>query len=195
LTTCADWISPGTGPGYEYRYNPPAADGAKVILTDTDHLWGHGSEVGWIWKSFTRGLNVLFMDPWEPIPGTLPRWIQGGVSLNQRYYHAWDPMRRNMGYTRRYADRMDLRRAVPHDELCTSTYCLADPGHEYLCFFPAGGHEGVDLWDTAGTFVVEWFDPGTGRTYAGEAIEGGRRNALSAPFPGPAVLYVAASGS
>ncbi len=69
--TSADWISPSNGRGYAYRYNPPIATGDKVILTDTDHLWGHGCDIGWIWKSFTRGMNVLFMDAWDPIPGNL----------------------------------------------------------------------------------------------------------------------------
>jgi hypothetical protein len=190
FATGADWISPGNGRRFEYRYNPPPADGRKVILADTDHLWGHGAEVAWIWKSFTRGLNVLFMDPWEPIPADMPGWVQGGVSLNRRHYHLWDPVRRNLGYTRRYADRLDLNACAPRGELCTSTYCLADPGREYLCFFPAGGQEGLDLWDAPGAFAAEWFDPATGRAYDGGAIDGGRRHALGAPFPGPAVLYL-----
>jgi hypothetical protein len=190
FATGADWISPGSGRRFEYRYNPPPADGSKVILSDTDHLWGHGAEVAWIWKSFTRGLNVLFMDPWEPIPADMPGWVQGGVSLNQRSYYLWDPVRRNLGYTRRYADRLDLNACAPHGELCTSTYCLADPGRAYLCYLPAGGQEGLDLWDAPGAFGVEWLDPGTGRTSDGGAIDGGRRHALGAPFPGPAVLYL-----
>ena len=98
--TSADWISPSNGKAFEYRYNPPVATGEKVILNDTDHLWGHGCEVAWIWKSFTRGMNVLFMDPWEPIPGDLDWWQDGDVTRNQRYYYAWDDMRRNLGYTR-----------------------------------------------------------------------------------------------
>ena len=64
---------PRTGPGqaldgkpkFNYRTNPPPADGRKVILTDTDHLWGVGGDVAWVWKSFLRGLNPLFMDPYE----------------------------------------------------------------------------------------------------------------------------------
>ncbi|MGC9326200.1 MAG: DUF6298 domain-containing protein, partial [Candidatus Hinthialibacter sp.] len=36
----AEWISPNPDGGY--RDNPPANDGQKVILTDTDHLWGIG---------------------------------------------------------------------------------------------------------------------------------------------------------
>jgi hypothetical protein len=188
--TCADWISPSNGRLFEYRYNPPAADGRKVILTDTDHLWGHGGEVAWIWKSFTRGMNVLFMDPWEPIPADMPGWVRSGVSLNQRYYHTWDPLRRNLGYTRRFALRMDLAACTPHNDLCTSTYCLANPGHEYLCFFPSGGQQGIDLWDAPGTFTVEWLNPATGETVNGNDITGGRRHVLGAPFPGAVVLYL-----
>lgn len=192
FATGADWISPSNGRLFEYRYNPPAAEGSKVILTDTDHLWGHGAEVGWIWKSLTRGMNVLFMDPWEPIPDDMPWWVKNGVSLNQRYYHLWDPVRRNLGYARRYALRMDLAACVPHNELCTSTFCLANPGHEYLCFFPAGGQEGIDLWDTPAdvSFAVEWFNPQTGAATAGGNIAGGKRHALGAPFTGPSVLYL-----
>jgi hypothetical protein len=119
----------------------------------------------------------------------MPGWVRDGVSLNRRYYHLWDAVRRTLGYTARFAARLDLSRCVPHPERCTSTYCLADPGSAYLCYFPAGGHEGLDLWDAPGTFAVEWFDPATGITTHGPPIQGTRRHALGAPFPGPAVLY------
>lgn len=190
LPTCADWISPSNGRLLEYRYNPPAADGRKVIVTDTDHLWGHGAEVAWIWKSFARGLHILFMDPWEPIPADMPGWQHNGVSLNRRSYHLWDAVRRNLGYTRRFALRMELNACAPHDNLCTSTYCLANPGFEYLCYFPAGGHEGLDLWEAPGRFTVEWFHPSTGATTPAPDIQGGTRHALSAPFAGPSVVYL-----
>lgn len=190
LATCADWVSPSNGRLFEYRYNPPAADGCKVILTDTDHLWGHGGEIAWVWKSVARGMNVLFMDPWEPIPDNMPGWWDGAVSRNQRYYWGWDPMRRNLGYARRIVQRMDLNHCHPHNELCTSGYCLANPGTEYLCVFPAGGSEGLDLWQAPGTFAAEWLEPATGRIYPTGDIAGGRRHALKAPFSGLAVLYL-----
>ena len=170
----ADWISPGNGPALEYRYNPPAADGSKVIVNDTDHLWGHGAEVPWVWKSFTRGLNVLFMDPWQRIPGEMGYYQDGSVSTNQRYYYRWDDVRRNMGYTHHFAQQMDLNRCLPHNALCSSGFCLANPGQEYLCFFPAGGAEGVNLRGQTGNYRVQWFNPVTGQaTHSGDGA--GRR--------------------
>ena len=42
----ADWVSPNpeAKDGYNYAYNPPPADGRKVVLLDTDHLWGLGGD-------------------------------------------------------------------------------------------------------------------------------------------------------
>ncbi len=59
LRSSADWISPSNSGG-DYRENPPPADGKKVVLTDTDHLWGEGGNPGWVWKSFTRGLHPIW---------------------------------------------------------------------------------------------------------------------------------------
>lgn len=63
----ADWVSPGTYK--EYADNPPAADGRKVSLLDTDHVFGVGGDRRWIWKAFMRGHNPIYMDPlWGHIP-------------------------------------------------------------------------------------------------------------------------------
>ncbi len=190
FATHADWISPSNGRLYEYRYNPPVANGEKVVVNDTDHLWGHGCETAWIWKSFLRGMNVLFMDPWERIPGELDWWQDGSVSRNQRYYYEWDPVRRNLGYARQYGLRMELNNCTPMNDLCTSTYCLANPSVEYLFFLPAGGTEGIDLWNSRGSFETEWFNPVTGGRTMGAALSGRTRHAVRAPFEGAAVLYL-----
>ena len=200
LNTPADWISPSNGRGFEYRYNPPAATGQEVILNDTDHLWGIGAgcEISWIWKSFTRGLNVLFMDPWEPIPGDRDYWHDGDLTRNQRYYYAWDDMRRNLGYTRNVALSFDLNRCVPDLNFCTSTYCLANRNEQYICFFPACGSEGLDLTDLDGEFQVAWLNPATGITFKGGALKAKsasphavyQRAELRAPFDGPSVLLL-----
>ena len=50
-----DFAQSDGGQAVKYRDNPPPADGKKVILTDTDHLWGIGGDVAWVWKSFCAG--------------------------------------------------------------------------------------------------------------------------------------------
>jgi hypothetical protein len=78
LRSTADWISPSGNGGEDYQGNPPAADGSKVIIVDTDHLWGVGGDRTWVWKTFARGLNPIYMDPFEIQDGT-PRcvWNRG----------------------------------------------------------------------------------------------------------------------
>ena len=125
----ADWISPNPGAAapFNYRDNPPPADGKKLILTDTDHLWGIGGSQAWVWKSFTRGLNPLFMDPYRE------------VVISGRSRGNWEPVRRSLGYTLRYARRMDLAAMTPQSTLASTKFCLANPGREYLVFLPGGG--------------------------------------------------------
>jgi hypothetical protein len=189
LDSPADWISPNpqAAKPFEYRANPPPADGKKVILSDTDHLWGIGGNVPWVWKSFTRGLNPLFMDPYD------------GVVLGPKADDKWEPIRRNLGHTRRYAERMNLAAMTPRGDLASSQYCLANPAKEkaeYLVYLPEGGKVTVDLSAAAGELSVEWFDPKTGKATPGDkAIAGGGKREFTAPFAGDAVLYLTGVGS
>jgi hypothetical protein len=120
----------------------------------------------------------------------LSYYQDGSITRNQRYYYRYDEMRRNLGYARDFALKMDLNACVPHGELCTSGYCLANPGKDYLAFFPAGGYEGMSLWGHPGQFQAQWFDPVTGKTYDGGIIKGDSRHTMSAPFNGMSVLYL-----
>ena len=52
----ADWISPNHEGGYVDA--PPATTGRKVILSDTDHLWGIGGTRSGRGRVLMRGLNV-----------------------------------------------------------------------------------------------------------------------------------------
>jgi hypothetical protein len=61
----ADWISPNNGLNNEYATDPPPARGGKVIVLDTDHIWGIGGDRVWAWKAFLRGYNLLFMDGYD----------------------------------------------------------------------------------------------------------------------------------
>jgi hypothetical protein len=170
----ADWISPSRSGG-DYRDTPPPADGKKVILSDTDHLWGEGGNPGWVWKSFSRGLHPIWME----------RVRIGTGDLSQA-----DAIRRAMGQTRRLAERVNLAAMTPRNELASSGYCLANPGKEYLVYLPDGGAVTVDLTPVADTLTVEWMHPVEGKITPGETTAGGAKRQFKAPFAGDALLYV-----
>lgn len=207
----ADWISPSTDRD-DYKNNPPAADGSMVIISDTDHIWGTGGDYVWVWKSFLRGLNPIFMDPWEPLPGSTKR-------MNDPTIPAWGPARKAMGDTLRYAKIMDLAAMVPLGDLCSSTFCLSNPGIEYLVYLPFGSHwlepyirflpsyrlrewikslewinctVTVDLGQASNALTVEWFNPRTGEVTPAGATTGGGPQSFTSPFGGDAVLYLVA---
>jgi len=178
FASSADWIAPN-GPTSDV----PAADGSKVILNDTDHLCGICLDEAWVWKSLTRGVNPMLMDPFDG--AYVP--TQGNYDLTDP---RWELVRSNLGYARTYANRMNLIAMQPHGELASTGYCLAHTGVEYLVYLPDGGGVNVDLTGAAGTLTVEWFNPGTGATTAGGTTTGGGVMALTAPTSGDAVLYL-----
>jgi hypothetical protein len=171
----ADWVSPNSGDTREnYRDDPSGEYRGKVIVNDTDHLWGHtGGDAAWVWKSFCRGLNVLFMEDLLPSP-------------------TWqDSARAGMGQTRRFSKKIDLAAMTPHDELSGTRYCLANPGKEYLVFQPGNHGEFSVKLEGAGTeYAVEWFNVTQGVTVAAKPERGGGSTVFYTPFPGPAALYL-----
>jgi len=176
LVSSADWISPGGQDGY--RDPAPAWDGKKVSLLDTDHIWGVGGNHGWVWRSFLRGHNPIFMDPYD------------GSVLGNRFDPKFELLRRNMGYTRRYANRMNLAAMTPRSELASTGFCLADPGNEYLVYLPEGGEATVDLSSASDPMAVEWFNPRSGDAVAGARADRGGKRTFQSPFTGDAVLYL-----
>ena len=191
----ADWISPTRTKKDDYCENPPAGDGRKVVISDTDHLWGVGGDRAWVWKSFTRGLNPIFMDPIE-----MPRW---------------ESVRQTMGMTLAYANRMNLVAMKPHGEIASSRYCLVNPGEEYLVYVPLEvpwlenrrfihrlkrpirnirrlfeTKVTLDLSSYPSQFSVEWLNPSTGKIKMGSSVKGGTKLSLTAPFKGDAVLHI-----
>jgi hypothetical protein len=205
-TSPADWISPAQAPNIwsrpdlskveDYKQDPPAADGSKVILPDTDHLWGHGGNARWAWKCFTRGHNPIFMDPWQALylgsqEEKTPWAFTGGISKDWQDYPDWQPLRQAMGDTLRYAERMGLASMTPRPELVSSRYCLANPGVEYLVYLPEGGDLTINLNGADGSFAMEWYLPQLARTLPGaRPLLGGDYAFTTAPFSGDAVLYL-----
>ncbi len=175
----ADWISPGGWGGY--KVHPPANDGRKVILLDTDHLWGIGGSAEWVWKSFLRGHNPIFMDPYDG--------VVLGDPTPPKFNPEYAPIRRSLGQTLRYAERLDLAMMHPNTTVSSTGYALVNTGAEYLIYQPDSGLFSVNL--VPGEYQFEWFDPkagqaaGTGTVTAEEGLQ-----RFIAPFRGHAVLYL-----
>lgn len=182
----ADWISPNA--------QLASGDGRKVVLNDTDHSYGwtqlraagDAGQRAWAWQTFCLGAAPVFMDPY------LETWTGGrnspsGSTLDPQ----WNTIRAALGYTALYASKLDLERAVPSTTLCSTRYCLAEPGHQYLVYQPASGS--FMLTVTAGSYRVEWFNPATGQTTNGGTmtLAAGQRT-FTPPFTGDAVLLLLA---
>ena len=175
LDSPADWISPNSEGGF--RDDPPDVKGAKVVLSDTDHLWGVGGDAVWVWKTFTRGLNPIFMDTYDAK-------VLGKVRPQD------DGPRRAMGHALTLSRRISLARSTPRGELTSTGYCLAEPGVSYVVFAPAGGDFEVDLTHAKATFIAEWHEVATGKITSTETVTGGAKRAFRAAFTGPSLLFL-----
>jgi len=185
--SAAEWVSPNPeGPdGLNYRHDPPTADGSKVVLADTDHLWGvppaEEAETvrKWVWRSFLRGLQPIFMDPYRD------------ARLGKAPDAVWDPVRRAMGATLTWAKQVDLARTTPQGDLASTGYCLADDGREYLIYQPEGGRFSARL--PAGTYRAAWYDCSRAEQSPPRKVRapgGGVR--LAPPFEGDVLLHLKA---
>jgi hypothetical protein len=175
----ADWISPNHSDSspYDYKTNPPSANGNKVIILDTDHLWGVGGDRVWVWKSFLRGHNPIYMDD---------------LSSDS----VKEVARKSMGYTLTYAKKMNLAAMMPSASSsdCSTTYCLRNAGKEYFVYQPSSGSFTVNL--AVGNYDYEWFNPATGAVASsGNTTATGGNKSFTAPFSGDAVLYLKISSS
>jgi hypothetical protein len=170
LASPADWILlPGTDA------NPPLAAGNKVIFSDIDpKLLASGTSYPIVWKSFMRGFNPIYLE-------------SGLTNIS-----ADENVRNSMGYTLKYSQLVDLSSMSPNSELCSSGYCLINPGREYLVYLPTGGTVRVDLSAASGSLVANWFSPTTGRTTSGGTVNAGIPVLFTSPIDGDAVLYLQA---
>lgn len=186
LQSTAQWISPGSndGPGFEDVFdNPPLWNGKKVCVLDTDHMWGVGIDYHWVWYSFLRGHNVLFMDPWDP----LPTWHDDPQQMPDLYNYVQG--RKAMKNTAILAGQLNLAVMKPSKDIASSGFCLANPGKEYIVYVKADTAS-IDLTGITGTFSVEWMHPTEGFITKGKDIKGGGKEILSTPFKEEAVAHI-----
>jgi hypothetical protein len=208
----ADWISPGKGDGY--LEDPPASDGCKVIIADTDHLNPYLYDPRWAWKSFFRGLNPIMMDKYKDA-----KFYPEGIRQPEA---KWNPLRKSLGVSLKIAYMINLEDMKPDTTIASSGYCLTNNNPEapkYLIYVPktdricgncgalaklksAIKHIGslaskstvdIDLAGTNQNLKVAWLDPLTGKIEKAGSITGGRRITFIAPSKDDAILHLYAN--
>jgi hypothetical protein len=200
----AEWISPGYddevfaggpppqapgAPPSRWLVDPPAADGRKVVVSDSDHYTLHGDAL-WAWKSFLRGHHPILMD-FGLLGGVDPPDPSAGGQMS---YAAFEPARWAMGDTLRLAQRINLLGMQPRADLSSTGYALANPGQEYLVLQPDGAAGRFTVVLEPGTYTAEWFAIQDRRTIPGQAmsVDGSTAIGFRAPPPaaGPTVLHL-----
>lgn len=166
----------------DYGSDPVPSSGNKVVIVDTDHIFGIGGDEDLIWKLFCRGINPIYMDP---------------LTANAMYTRA----RNAMGATADLVALLvnDLNDFTPQPTSITTPsntgYCLYKPGAEYIVFRPSGGPSTVllDLEDVSSesTFSYSWRNVGTLAVVASGSTSGGAIRSFAAPNGDNLVLYLA----
>ena len=203
----ADWISPGYddeaftrgghpmapgAPPSRWYDNPPASDGKKVIITDTDHYAPGRGDALWAWKSFLRGHNPILMD-FGLIGGVNPP-NPAAAAPGLPSFASVEPARYAMGDTRRFAERMHLIAMLPRGDLSSTGYALAEPGKEYLVLQPNDVRAPIDVRLEAGNYDAQWFGVNSRETKQQAPVRVERAGAVGLTPPvdvrGPVVLYL-----
>ena len=132
FASSAEMIAPNGDGGF--YHDSPSLYGKKVVLIDIDHIaWTETNGADWAWRAFTRGAGgFAIMDG-----GYSDYDDQGGGAG----YNDAENFRDNLGWILDYANRMNLAAMSPHEDLCSTGYCLANPvanGAEYLIYLPSG---------------------------------------------------------
>ena len=178
----ADWIAPNGD-----AEDRPAASPAKVILSDTDHLCGTCGSINWVWQSFTRGENPVFMDGYDGAA------MGVGAGDYDRDDPRWEEIRLNLGYARALAERVPLAAMVPRPDLASTGFCLAAtsiPHPVYVVYLQGSRPVMVDLSANDGSFQVAWLDPASGLLTESGAVRGGATRTLAPPSAGPMILFL-----
>lgn len=199
--SAAEWISPGYddevfargghpmapgAPPSRWFADPPPADGSKVVITDTDHYAPGKGDALWAWKSFLRGHHPILMDF-----GIIDVVNHLDPSLGIPPYELYEPARRAMGDTRRYAERVSLIDMTPRGDLTSTGYALANPGSEYVALQPSDDGGAFTVTLSAGRYDVEWFGVNDRQTTKAPAVTADGNQRFSPPGRGQAyILYL-----
>ena len=122
----------------------------------------------WVWKSFVRGYNPIYMDPFDRHPDRLAA-------------------RHAMGAARKVAGSVSLANSRPRVDLSSARYALAWPGNEYVVYEPGQARFWLEV-GRARIYSGTWINAVDGRTrrFGPRRLSG--RAVLAAPWHEPAVL-------
>jgi hypothetical protein len=209
LTYYNDNISVHNGPSWDDGiYAPLLGD---TNLTGAEIQWDHGAGVHqkvleWWSKSHTNGHHwvVSLDEPWVSPTTLLPdfrtnvvwgAYLAGAAGCEffetgdtqiddfRPYESFFTTLVRAQRFIQ---DNVPFTAMQPMDSLVSGArgFCLAQVGHTYLVYLPAGGAAQLDLSSVAGTFEVRWFDPRNGgalQTGTVGSISGGVVRSLGSP--------------
>ena len=172
ISVSGDWSS--------YTTDPPVNNSNRPMIIDMDHVDPLNNSRTIPWKAFTRGYHFTLYDrPFEK---------------PEQEFSIWENTRMNIGAVNSYAQRMDLAAMNPSTSVCSTSFCLVNPGIEYLIYQPDGGPFFVNL--QVGNYSYEWFNPSSaslGNT--GTITAEGGSQSFNPPFEGDAVLYLKSAGA
>jgi hypothetical protein len=212
LRSRAEWISPGYddeiftegrhpmapgSPPSRWYADPPPADGAKVVISDTDHYAPGQGDALWAWKTFLRGHHPILMD--FGLIGGLEPTGESNPEAGLPPFEFYEPARYAMGDTRRFAERIDLVATEPRLDVASTRFALVNPGQEYLVLEPTGSVDEFTVDVRKGDYLVEWFGVSSRQTRDGGTVQIGEDQTIDFVSPlrdEPSVLYLSrAEGS
>ena len=131
--------------GWINKDAPKVYNIGKPVIMDLDHVSPGKYSTANVWKAFTRGYHYnLYDGPFEQ-PQTESRQCQ--------------LVRENIRFTRDFAERVDdIADFKPREDLSSTTYCLANEGHEYVVYSEADAAFIAEGLQVGQTYLYEWLD-------------------------------------
>jgi hypothetical protein len=153
-------------------------DTAKVILTDSDHIYGECLDGPWVYKSFCNGVGgIAYMDPWDgkDYPHMASNYDSSASS--------WVGARKAMGHVQVLANALNVIDMRPTPNLSSTGYCLSG-NKKWIVYQPGSGNFTVNLSFTTDSLNVRWINISNGTIQTALKIIGGSSNRSFTPPSG-----------
>ena len=113
--------------------------------------------------------------------------------LGGLYTGVEEQLKKDMGYTLTYANKIDLAHMIPQASgtgtPSETNYCLYNTGHEYLFYQPDAAGANFEIVVATKNYYYEWFNITTGLVHS-SGISQWASGDIDVPFNGPAVLWL-----